>query len=474
MKIFKTIILSLFLFHIAFAYNDISMSDRQGHFYFADSSKDKKLFIRFSAVDSMRASFMTPKIYFHSFILKGRLEGHLYDNLFFNSAVSLFMDRSNAPIIEGSYDPADGIPFTKESENTYNWAQVQTNLKYETKYGNFLAGMDRLQWGTAKRNPLILRGETQFYRPWSDSTTFIFEPASTPYFGYELNFGPLQYTQYAAKLSQKKNKLKYLNAHRLQMNLPFDVEIGVSEMTVYGSTTEKANTNPNLDADSADRHFEWIYAIPLLPYMFAEPFLGDLDNNALAFDFKVNAFKNWELYGEIFLDDLLNPLSAFNSDWWGDKWAASIGVTKSGLCLSSVCFTFNAEYTRIEPWVYTHHKGDGYTYQNYGSSLGSDLGPNAQEIYTSLSADYKKFGFKLEASRVDKDTAFGGKINDIHGPLSSNKKRFLDPKSTIHYKELKAAVFYSPYDFLWGSFRYSYYFKDYKGYRLESSLGLTW
>jgi hypothetical protein len=164
----------------------------------------------------------------------------------------------------------------------------------------------------------------------------------------------------------------------------------------------------------------------------------------------------------------------FDDSWWGNKWAASIGFTANDFCVSSVCLSFNTEFTRVEPWTYTHHKGGGYTYSNYGSSLGSDLGPNSQEIYTRLDAEWKWMKLTLEASAVDQDTAFGGNINDIHTPLSDTEKHFLEDESTIQYTELKASLLVSPFDFFWTQVGYSFYLGAYKGSRLEGSIGFTW
>lgn len=451
-------------------------TEAKGHLAFTDSIGNKKLNARISLIDSLRGTnYQNSSIYYdNSTILKLSLVGQLSPSLRFESHSELISDKTNRSIEINNFQPADGIPYTKESDNNKGWNRFRASLEYDLPFGTLLAGYDHLQMGVAKRNSVIMRGSKHIYRPWMDTTSFIFEPASTPYFGYQFEVGRLSYTQYAAKLYHKKNTGKYLNAHRLQLNLPFDVELGASEVIVYGSTTEFNNTNPNPDADSIFRSFEWVYAIPFVPYLFAEPLLGDLDNNALAFDFSVKTLKNYEFYGELFFDDLANPLSMFDDSWWGNKWAASIGFTANDFCVSSVCLSFNTEFTRVEPWTYTHHKGGGYTYSNYGSSLGSDLGPNSQEIYTRLDAEWKWMKLTLEASAVDQDTAFGGNINDIHTPLSDTEKHFLEDESTIQYTELKASLLVSPFDFFWTQVGYSFYLGAYKGSRLEGSIGFTW
>lgn len=52
------------------------------------------------------------------------------------------------------------------------------------------------------------------------------------------------------------------------------------------------------------------------------------------------------------MDDILSPLKIFTDDW-GNKWAATLGMQYFG-SLFGRDFTVNAEYSHVEPWVYTH------------------------------------------------------------------------------------------------------------------------
>ena len=107
----------------------------------------------------------------------------------------------------------------------------------------------------------------------------------------------MEYTQYAAKLFEKKGENKYVHIHRLGLNLPENITLGLSETALYGTTTERAGTNPNPDADSNGRDFEWAYVIPFVPYVFQEHLQGDRDNISLAFDLSIKTFRHWEVYG---------------------------------------------------------------------------------------------------------------------------------------------------------------------------------
>jgi hypothetical protein len=169
-----------------------------------------------------------------------------------------------------------------------------------------------------------------------------------------------------------------------------------------------------------------------------------------------------------------SPTSMFDDSWWGNKWATTVGIARDSIYAGPVQLDFFTEYTRIEPWVYTHHKGGGYTYANYAQSLGSELGPNSQELHTELSATYKFIRATFLAGMVAKDTAFGGNLTDIHGPEDATDKKFLADASTLRYQEFGARLSVSPWD--WMDFRagYTRFFGDYEGFRAYATGTLQW
>ena len=378
-------------------------------FTLADSSRGAAVNIHAQLIDSAAITNLSgaPTHYDNSASVRIFLDGKFTDAFNFAARVKVSTDHTNRDIADHFYNPNEGIPYNKQSDNKRTWDIFAANARYDIAPLGLLAGFDYLEAGPARRHHVIMRGERSFYRPWQDSSSRIYDPAPTPYFGYEFTLGPLTYTQHAAKLYEKKGAGKYFHNHRLAMNLPFDITFGLSETALYGTTTEDPGTNPNADAEYASREMEWAYVIPFVPYVFEEHLLGDQDNISLAFDLSVKTIRNWEFYAELLWDDMKSPTSMFDDSWWGNKWAATVGLARDNLKLGPVMLDWFAEYTRIEPWVYTHHKGGGYTYANYAQSLGSDLGPNAQEIHSELSASWKFVKGTLIAGAVAKDTAFG-------------------------------------------------------------------
>ena len=446
------------------------------HLVFQDSARNSEVSIRAQLVDSLTVTNLenAPTHYDNSASVRLYLEGFFTQALHFSARVKVSTDYTNRDIPDHLYNPEEGLPYNKQSENRRTWDIFAANASYDLKAVKLMAGFDYLEWGPARRNHVILRGETNPYRPWMDSTSRLHGPAPTPYFGYQFVLGPIEYTQYAAKLFEKKGYNKYIHAHRLDLKLPENITLGLSETSLYGETTEHAGTNPNPDADSTYRDFEWAYVIPFIPYVFQEHLQGDQDNISLAFDLSVKTIRHWELYGELLWDDMKSPTSMFDDSWWGNKWAASIGIARDSLHLGPALFGWFTEFTRIEPWVYTHHKGGGYTYAHYNQSFGSNLGPNSEELYTELDAQLSFVGISLFASLVKKGTDFGSNIRDIHTPDSPTNKHFLKSSHTLYYQELGGSLKVEPWDFVSLELGYSRFFGDYKGYTARAAGSLQW
>jgi len=446
------------------------------HLTFQDTARDYVMNIRGMLVDSAVVTNLdnAPTHYDNAMSVHLFLDGYFTKSFNFAARVKIHTDYTNREILDNFYNPNEGIPYNKQSETHRTWDMFGAHLDYTLKPLTLLAGFDFLEWGSARHNHVILRGERSIYRPWQDSSARISDPAPIPYFGYRFTLGPITYTQYAAKLFEKKNAGKYFHFHNVDLALPARITFGISETSLYGTTTEPAGTNPNLDADSCGREFDWAYVLPFIPYMFQEHLQGDKDNISLAFNLSVKTIPHWEFYGELLWDDMKTPTSMFDDSWWGNKWAASIGFARDSIYVGPVMFDLFGEYTRIEPWVYTHHKGGGYTYASYAQSLGSDLGPNSQEFHTELSATYKFIKATLMAGMVANDSAFSGNLTDIHGPMDATDKKFLADASTLRYQELGARLAVSPWH--WMDFRagYTRFFGDYEGYRAYATGTLQW
>ncbi|MDR2580193.1 MAG: capsule assembly Wzi family protein [Fibromonadaceae bacterium] len=408
------------------------------------------------------------------------LKGLAAPNLYFNASAEVNTDKASGLNYRmHSYEPYLGYPYDQlssghpEEDNGRTWSFFNARTDWQaTPYLRISGGCDYLSYGPARRNKLTLRGSDFFWRAIQDTAdyNFIRRPVPTPFIAFDLNIDFVTYSQHAMQLKSLKGYNKYLHAHRLDFKISNNFSFGLTETIVYGGTNALYGNENEEDI----RSVEVLYLSPFIPYLFTSAYVGDRDNKAISADFSWKLFNFFEIYGEFFIDDLYNITSFFDDDWWGNKWATSIGIAIDSAKIGAFNWDYNFEYTRIEPWVYTHHRGLGNEYSHFGNSLGSDLGPNSREFYSRLGFSYKDFfNFGLSVSDVAKDTAFGGHIGDLHKYGDPTDKKYLNPESTLHYQEYGAAVLFKPFK-IWSIGAKQYLiFGEYKGRRTEVFSGVV-
>lgn len=156
---------------------------------------------------------------------------------------------------------------------------------------------------------------------------------------------------------------KNLAAHRLDVAVFKWLSLGAYETVIFG-----------------DRRFDPAYLNPIMFYRSAEHFWGNRDNVTMGADFKLTAIPRLKLYGEVFIDDLF--ISRLGSGYYGNKWAVQFGALWVDI-LGIPNLDARAEYTRVEPYVYTHNKPIN-TYQNFTTVLGHWTGPNSDDLFFQL------------------------------------------------------------------------------------------
>jgi hypothetical protein len=172
--------------------------------------------------------------------------------------------------------------------------------------------------------------------------------------------------------------------------------------------------------------------------VFVEHYVGDRNNAALSFDATVNWPKDFRLYVEFFLDDMLAPWKIFSDDW-GNKWALTVGA-QYFTNWKNRDISAGIEISRVEPWVYTHFYGGSHRYDHFNVCLGSSAGPNSLSATVNCDIGVTKkmtLGVKV-ASLSNNPSVRGGKITDIFqdkGRVSTpdaGTKKFLGP-GTVSY-----------------------------------------
>ncbi len=269
---------------------------------------------------------------------------------------------------------------TKAEKETYFFGQKwkgdltgvfdQGYIKGSFKYFEFQWGRDYMRWGPGSRDHLLLSG----FSPAFDMLklrgkigVFRFD-----FFATGLDEVYLPDSNFYAK--------RYFSGHRMSLKLKSGIELGVSEVVVYGGPGRK---------------LEPYYLNPLFLF-YGEQFNHNIDDNLLwSLDFSITRFKNKEFYGELLVDDFQYDFKSEPQQigfLLGTKAADPFGFSRSYLTL---------EYIRINRWVYGQNMAwNLYTYRNVG--MGSFLGPDADDFFAELLYHYNRnfqFSFSVESKR---------------------------------------------------------------------------
>jgi hypothetical protein len=166
---------------------------------------------------------------------------------------------------------------------------------------------------------------------------------------------------------------------------------------------------------------------------------GTTDNNTLiGIDLEYLPVRNLAVQGTLLIDDI-NFASLFKNDFTsndnkfgyqvGTMWTDALMIQNLNLAL---------EYTRLDPFVYSHRSNKS-TYTNWDMSLGHALPPNSDEIALKLHYDVTnriKFDFTYQFQRSGEGILFdstgklkinyGGNINRGDGDYFITKNIFLN------------------------------------------------
>lgn len=363
--------------------------------------------------------------------LKGIISPSLSGNmgkLSFFSGIDVWTEYRSDTLFKGStYQPYDGLEYNLPGRDNQGdhirFSDVpRGGIVYNAGRVRLETAIDYLRYGPAVYYPLTLSGMT---------------PPVT-YFKTVLDMKALKYSHTVGQLKSEKDKAKFIYTHRLEFTkFKEKVLVGINEVIINGSTTKQnlGDSNRIAPGDAQQvRGWEWVYMIPFVPFKFVEHYAGDRDNAALSMDIAIRYPNRFRWYGEFFLDDMLSPVKLFNDDW-GNKWAATLGFQFFGNVLSRD-LTLTAEYSHVEPWVYTHYYGGSHSYTNFGQCLGSPLGPNSQGIVVSSVVQLNKLNaMELRFTNIGQNSSVrGGKITDVFqykDPqdstrfFDSEKKKFL-------------------------------------------------
>ncbi|MAE70101.1 MAG: hypothetical protein CME06_06490 [Gemmatimonadetes bacterium] len=289
-----------------------------------------------------------------------------------------------------------GPPSTKAGEEGEFQDSADGYAAISTPIADLSIGKSLLDWGPGRSGRLLLG---------SDSYAF-------DQIRLTRALGPLRFVAVHGWV-RGDHEPRYLAAHRIEAKIHPRLSLGGGEAVVYGQTDR-------LESERERGGFQLEYLLPLFPLHVAEHYLGDLDNNLMSFDAFWLPVDGLALWGELLIDDF-NTSRAWNH--FGNKlgWVGGARAV-----FGSTGIDAGIEYSRLDPWVYTHRL-DGHSYTHFDRSLGHWLLPNSDEIRGDLG--WRPIGaLSLECSFSILRYSVGHTADGIGGYFVPDTER-LDPST---------------------------------------------
>ena len=295
--------------------------------------------------------------------LRGGIDGKVGFYLYATDNQARYPEYVNERIIATpGVVPGDGLakPF---KENGYDFPVTHGYIGFNvTKHIAVQFGQDKIFVGNGIRSMI-----------WSDNAKdFLFLKLNTKVwrFNYENIFAEL--IDYEAdNIYNTSMNRKYAALHHLDINITPHLNIGAFETVIFNGTDTSGNT----------KGFELYYLNPVIFYRAVETGLGSTDNVVIGLDGKWNFLQHFSLYGQFVLDEFLFDQLFANNGWWGNKYAAQIGLKYFDVFNISH-LDMQIEHNFARPYTYSH-SDNGSSYTHYAEPLAHPLGANLSETIFS-------------------------------------------------------------------------------------------
>lgn len=291
----------------------------------------------------------------------GRIRGSIYQNL------GYYIQGTNAKFW-GSRDVLRRDKYISQAYtlnvlDAQNFDIIEGYVRYAPGIVSLQVGRERLLWGLGYGDKMIASDNVRHY-------DFIRADAQYKSLKYTFLHGWLlgrrshlsfQIAPDTFRFSEPFNADKYFAAHRLEFSFPSLFDVGFQEMVIYSNrSVDLAYLNPVTLIESAQRARD------------------ERDNVLWALDVQTHFLRNLEFQGTILFDDINFPKWGTNSIQ--NKFAYQVGmmaVDPFGVHNTSVM----VEYTRIEPFTFSHHRSRDNDYGSNGKILSHHIGPNSDSWF---------------------------------------------------------------------------------------------
>ena len=361
-----------------------------------DTRQDETLFVNTRGLEAR--GMVDRKVGFYTFVTENQVRLPLY----ISETVRNDSSHGYYPVI-----PHEGFWKSFKDNQGYDFFQARGYITLEaTPHINLQMGHDRFFIGNGYRSLIFsdhsapgwfLKGNVKV---WKLNYLFLLNKFTADVSG---NASGLTSTQGGYPE-------KFVALHHLSFNIGKKLNIGLFESVVF---------SPD-DSTGADG-FRIDYLNPIIFYRAIEQQNGSSDNVLLGTDFKWNALKNIQLYGQFVLDEFVLDNIQSGNGWWANKFAVQLGAKYiDAFGLSNL--DLQGELNIVRPYTYSHSTKFG-SYSNYKQSIAHPLGANFSEWVGVLR--YQPLNrlnivgklVYMKTGRDDADYNFGGDI------IKSNRTR---------------------------------------------------
>jgi len=351
--------------------------------------------------------------------LGGRVRGSIWGKVGYEVQLTNAGFRGSRDLLER--DPLISQSHELTVSNARNFDFAEGYVRYDGGIVTAEVGRERVLWGSGYGEKLTL----------SDNPgVFDFIRADVHYKAIRYTFmhawlsGPMQDLAFklpfdtSATFHEPVAADKYFASHRLEFSFPKALDVGLQEMVIY------SNRAPDL-----------AYLNPVTVFEPAQRARGDRDNMFWLFDARTHFIRNLELSGTILYDDINLP------DLFSNKWTDRYGW-QAGMFYADMFEIPNTslmvEYTRIEPYVFSHGRSRDDNYTSLGRILGTPIGPNAdnwffrvdylpeRNLAFSARVNLERKGLNVTDSTGRLLRNVGGDVFDPHRDSDPELKSFLD------------------------------------------------
>ncbi len=299
-----------------------------------------------------------------------KMQGYAFDDVgyYFNWIDETESGKAVNPQKANTPDP--GIVIEQRGPTSLAYSDIDAQLSWHI--GKIELSLEKVKniWGYGERGQVILSNKAPSYPqiklrvPLSKRIDFV-------YFHAELNSNivdsALSYHTYSSGLMdyyRPVDHAKYMAAHQLEFTIIDGLNLSIGESIVY-----------------SDRGPLLLYLIPVMFFKAGEHYNTDSDNSQIFGSADINLIPNVNFYLSLFIDEL-NTDNFFDPNRSRKQVAFTSGIHTYDLLIDNA--EFIAEYTRLNPWVYSH-KYTAANYTNNGYVLGDWIGQNGDDLYFDVS-----------------------------------------------------------------------------------------